>query len=99
MLIVVADLLKPHPDLGSYNKLASLDLVPAPSEPVFPVLLYLQRWEPQPPWESGLIDAALSNMLAEIFQPHDSLPILGAVENRLFVVLIHRRAWKFIVTV
>lgn len=45
----VADLLKPHPDLGSYNKLASLDLVPAPSELVFPILLYLQRWEPQPP--------------------------------------------------
>lgn len=87
----VVDLLKPHPDLGSYGKLASLDLVPAPSELVFPVLLYLQRWEPQPPWESGLIDAALSNMLAEIFQPHDSLPVLGAVESRLFVILIPQK--------
>ena len=87
----VVDLLKPHPDLDSYEKLAALDLVPGLSEPVFPVLLYLQRWEPRLPWESGLIDAALSNMLAEIFQPHDSLPVLGAAESRLFVILIPKK--------
>ena len=87
----VVDLLKPHPDLDSYGKLAALDLVPGLSEPVFPVLLYLQQWEPRLPWESGLIDAALSNMLAEIFQPHDSLPVLGAAESRLFVILIPKK--------
>lgn len=87
----VVDLLRPHPDLDNYGKLAVLQLVPPLDEPVFPVLLYLQKWEPRLPWESGLIDAALSNMLAEIFQPHDSLPALGAVESRLFALLIPQK--------
>lgn len=87
----VANLLRQHPDLDNYRKLASLHLVPALDEPVFPVLLYLQKWEPRLPWESGLMDVALSNMLDEIFQPHNSSPVLSAVESRMFAVLIPQK--------
>lgn len=87
----VTDLLCQHPDLNNYRKLVSLNLVPDLDEPVFPVLLYLQKWDPPLPWESGLMDVALSNMLDEIFQPHNSSPVLGAVESRMFVVLIPQK--------
>ena len=80
--------LRGFPNSRNQEALVNLKLFPTQDEFTFPALLYLLQWKSEETWDSGLLEYALDNVLAEIFEPYRCRPISAAVEQRIFAIVL-----------